>query len=159
MMVVAQQCRNELGENSFLLFLPGRKIMSRMSLQAVRDLKGGHSTLELSSSESPREGKEQQYMPLLRSIELKVLPSDARETEEDVGQVTAARAEKITQGCCVGSAWTPVIDLMLSPAPLQTLVYSEPPEKTMSFWQHKLLCYCLVKQMEQLKPFAPPSSA
>lgn len=94
----------------------------------------------LSSSESPREGKEQQYMPLLRSIELKVLPVDARETEEDVGQVTAARAEKITQGCCVGSAWTPVIDLMLSPAPLQTLVYSEPPEKTMSFWQHKLLC-------------------
>lgn len=145
MMVVAQQCRNELGENNFLLFLPGRKIMSRMSLQAVRDLKGGHSTLELKQFSVTKGGKRAGIHAtavniLKGSIELKVLPGDARETEEDVGQVTAARAEKTTQGCCVGSAWTPVIDLMLSPAPLQTLVYSEPPEKTMSSWQHKLLC-------------------
>lgn len=119
--------------------------MSRMSLQAVRDLKGGHSTLELKQFSVTKGGKRAGIHAtavniLKGSIELKVLPGDARETEEDVGQVTAARAEKTTQGCCVGSAWTPVIDLMLSPAPLQTLVYSEPPEKTMSSWQHKLLC-------------------
>lgn len=78
---------------------------------------------------------------LKRSIELKVHPSEAKETgEEDVGQVIATRGEKESDlGCCAGSAWTPVTDPVLSPAPTQALACSESP-KTKSFWQHKLFC-------------------
>lgn len=52
---------------------------------------------------------------------LKVLPSDAREAgEEDVVQVFATRGEKESDlGCCAGSAWTPVIDPVLTLAPVQ----------------------------------------
>lgn len=142
---MAQQCRNEMEENNFLLFLQGRKITSRVPLQAFRDLKGDHSTLEIKHISVTKRGKRAGIhattVKILKgSIELKVLPGDARENEEDVGQVTAARGEKITLGCCVGSAWTPVTDPMLSPALLQTLACSESPKMTKSFWQHKLLC-------------------
>lgn len=38
-------------------------------------------------------------------------PSDARETEEDVGQVIATRGEKKSKkrelGCCAGFEWNP----------------------------------------------------
>lgn len=44
-------------------------------------------------------------------------PSDARKPEKGPGQVIATRGEKGGDlGCCTGSAWTPVADLVLSPA-------------------------------------------
>lgn len=50
MPAVALQCRNEVGENNFLLFLPWRKKDNEQhSLQTFRDLKGGHSTLGLNA--------------------------------------------------------------------------------------------------------------
>lgn len=50
MPAVALQCRNEVGENNFLLFLPWRKKDNEQhSLKTFRDLKGGHSTLGLNA--------------------------------------------------------------------------------------------------------------
>lgn len=86
---------------SYFSFLQGRKIMSRrISLQAFRNLKGGHSTLGLKhicvTKKGRRAGKHATAVTMLkRSIELKVLPSNAGETgEEAVGQVIATRGEK-----------------------------------------------------------------
>lgn len=99
---------------------------------------------------------------LKRSIELNVLPSDARETEKDVGQVIVTRSEKKSKrselGCCAGSEWTSIIDVVLSPAAMQTLTCSGSPKKRKSFWQHKLLCLYFVTHMELLKHFAPSCS-
>lgn len=119
---------------SYFSFLEGRKIMSSILGRHLGIWKVAIPPWDLMHIWVTKTGKRagihaSAVKMLKRSIELKVLPSDAREAgEKDIGQVIATRSAKESRlGCCAGSAWTPVIEPVLSPAPMRTLACSESP--------------------------------